>query len=207
MAFCNSCGTTLTPGTRFCNKCGAAAALDSSVPAPVAPPPAGSSALKVVLIVIAVIIGLGILGVAAVGFVGYHFVKHAHVTQNGDHVRVETPLGTFSANDPDQAVKDLGVDVYPGAEAQKDGSASATIGSIRTVTANFHSSDSPDKVCDFYKAKFPTATVTSADQGRCTIVSTNQNNSITINVDTDNGITKIAIASVNKNAASGSTSN
>ena len=64
MAFCNSCGATLNAGTKFCNKCGA------TVSAPVPPAGAssapankgGSSALKIILIVVAVIVGLGILG-------------------------------------------------------------------------------------------------------------------------------------------------
>ena len=86
MAFCNACGATLTPGTKFCNKCGAPVAAAASTPGvpsiapPVAPAPTGgSSALKVILIVVAVIVGFGILGVATVGIIGYHIAKRSHV--------------------------------------------------------------------------------------------------------------------------------
>src|SRR5271157_2785969 len=162
MAFCNSCGATLTEGTQFCNKCGAAIAATPSAASPVpasstpAPPPkGGSSALKVILIVFAVIVGIGILGMVTCGVVLHHIAKSSHVTQEGDRVKVETPFGTINANDPEQAAKDLGVDIYPGAQVQKQGTADITFGSIRTVAANFESSDSADKVCAFYKQSFP----------------------------------------------------
>src|ERR1700722_12588318 len=127
MAFCNSCGAALTPGTKFCNKCGApqaAVAASGATPAvptpgPIPPPPAtgGSSALKIILIVVGVIVVIGILGVATVGFIGYRIAKSAHVSQQGDHVKAETPFGTFeTSKDPEQVAKDLGVDIYPGAD-------------------------------------------------------------------------------------------
>ena len=205
MAFCNSCGATLDPGTKFCNKCGAA--VSGAVPAPAAaPPPApaptgGSSALKIILIVVAVIVVLGILGVATVGIVGYRIAKHSHVNQQGDRVKVDTPFGTFSANDPEQAAKDLGVEIYPGAQVQKEGTASATFGSIHTVTANFESNDPLDKVCNFYKEKFPGARVTSAEQNHCTIVSSDQGNSVTINIESSGDVTRLQIAAVTKKAS------
>jgi len=210
MAFCNSCGATLNPGTKFCNKCGTpiapgapapAATPTTSAPAPVATPApttGGGSALKVVLIVVAVIVAIGIIGIAGVGIIGYKIAKSAHVQQKGDSVKVETPIGTFSANDPDQAVKDLGVDVYPGAEVQKQGTASVSFGSLHTVTANFETSDPLDKVCDFYKSKFPAATVNTSDQDHCNIVANDKSNGVTINIESSGGATKIQIVTVNK---------
>ena len=117
MAFCNSCGATLTPGTKFCNKCGAPQAAGTVAPAsapytpvpspaPVQPTTGGSGALKIILIVIAVIVVIGILGVATVGFIGWRIAKSAHVTQNGDNVKVETPFGSVeSSKDPEQAAR------------------------------------------------------------------------------------------------------
>jgi hypothetical protein len=206
MAFCNSCGAALTDGTKFCNKCGAAVSAGPAAPAvtPTPLPPAsqggGSSALKIILIVIAVIVGLGILGVATVGFIGYRIAKSAHVTQEGDHVKVESPFGSVeTSKDPAQAAKDLGVDIYPGARAAKSGSASMTFGSMHTVTASFESSDPVDKICDFYKSRLPNASSTSSDQNRCSIVSSDQNkNVITVNVRSDGDTSKIQIASVTK---------
>jgi hypothetical protein len=205
MAFCNSCGANLAPGTKFCNKCGAAVPAAAVSTAPVAsPPPAGaptpgSSALKIVLIVVAVIVVFGILGLATIGFIGYRIAKRAHVTQNGGHVKVETPFGSVdTTRDPQQVARDLGVDVYPGAQIQSNGASSATFGNIHTASASFQSSDPLNKVCDFYKSKFPNAISTSSDQNRCTIVSNDQKTTITVNMESTGGATKIQISNVTK---------
>jgi len=213
MAFCNSCGAAITQGTRFCSKCGAAITASTPVGAapmapvpgvpvpPVPPSTGGSSALKIILIVVGVIVCIGILALSAVLFVGFRIAKSAHVTQNGDHVTVDTPFGHVeTSKDPEQAAKDLGVDIYPGAEIQKNGSSSATFGAIRTVTANFTSSDSTDKVCNFYRSKFPNANVSTSDQNRCTIVSNDPKNMVTINIEGGGDTTKLQITTVNKKA-------
>jgi hypothetical protein len=203
MAFCNKCGATLDASTKFCNKCGAAAAAPLSAPsvtpAPAPPTTGGSSALKVILIVVAVVVGIGIIGMITVGIVGYRIAKSAHVSQQGDHVKVDTPFGSVeTSKDPEQAARDLGIDIYPGAEVQKNGASSATFGNIRTVTAMFESSDAPDKICTFYKTKFPVAQVTSSDQNRCTIVSNDRKNMVTINIEANGDNSKIQITSVTR---------
>ncbi|HUO14109.1 MAG TPA: zinc ribbon domain-containing protein [Verrucomicrobiae bacterium] len=201
MAFCNSCGATLNEGAKFCNQCGApigGAPPTAAQPAPASPPASGGG-LKVVLIVIAVIVALGVVGIGAVSFIAYHAVKHAHVTQNGDDVKVETPFGRFeTSKDPDEVVKNLGIDIYPGAQVKKDNAAIATVGSIRTVTASFSTEDSPDQVCSFYKSKFPKATVSSSNEDGCTIVNNDQKNATTISVEHGGSTTTFQIASVNK---------
>ncbi len=213
MAFCNSCGSSLAEGTRFCNKCGAAVtgtaapaastvpaaytASPSSSPAPVTG--GGSNALKTILIIVAVIVVIGIFGLAALTFVGIRMAKRTHVTQEGDNVKVETPFGRMeTSKDPEQAAKDLGIELYPGAEVQKEGASSATFGPIHTVTASFASSDSLDKVCSFYKSKFPRATVRTSDQDRCTIVANDPPNMTTVNVEADGDGSKFQITSVSK---------
>jgi hypothetical protein len=207
MAFCNSCGAALSEGTKFCNKCGAATAAPPAPGMTAAPPgppsTGGSSALKIILIIIAVVVGLGILSVGAFSFFVYHIAKSSHITQEGDHVKAETPFGSFeSSKDPQQTAKDLGVDVYPGAQVLKNGSASMSFGNMHTVAANFESSDSVDKVCSFYKSKFPNSTVNTSDQNHCTIVSSDQRNMLTINVQASGDTTKFQITSVSKKLAS-----
>jgi|SRR5579864_5719560 len=209
MAFCNSCGASLTPGTKFCNKCGAVVAAGASSPGvtPTTPPSApvqtsGSSALKVILIVVAVIVCVGILVMAGIGIIGYRIAKSSRVSQNGDHVKVETPFGSVeTSKDPDQAAKDLGVDLYPGAEVQRNGASSASFGGIRTVTAMFETHDAPDKVCSFYKSRFPGAMVTTSDQNHCTIVSNNQKNMVTINIQGSGDNTRLQITNVTKKSS------
>jgi hypothetical protein len=213
MAFCNSCGATLNAGTKFCNKCGAAVPAGPAAPGatlsplppapPYSPPPSkgGSSALKIILIIIAIVVGLGILTVGAFSFFVYRVAKSAHVTQKGDSVKVDTPFGSFSANDPDQTVKELGVDVYPGAQVQKAGTASATVFGVHTVTANFESSDSVDKVCDFYKTKFPNANIKSSDQNQCSFVAGAQGNSTTVSIQSRGDGCRFQIVSVSKKSS------
>lgn len=216
MAFCNSCGTSLDPGTRFCNKCGAAvlastpvpnaaspAMAGSTVPVGTVPAPAaqGGGALKVILIVVGVIVLLGILSVASVGFFAWRVARHAHVHQDGNNVKVDTPFGSVeTTQDPDVAARNLGVDLYPGAEVQKNGSATASFGGVHTSTLNSESSDSVDKVASFYKAKFPNAMVSSSDSGRCTIISNENKTMITINIEARGDKTKIMISKVSRNA-------
>jgi zinc-ribbon domain len=223
MAFCNSCGTSLAPGAKFCNKCGATVAASASVPAttPATPIPStgaaapatqqgqGSSALKILLIVVAVILGLGVLGLGTVGFVAWRIAKSSHMRHQGDSVKVETPFGTVeSSKDPEEAARNLGIDIYPGAQVLKEGSATATFGGVHTVTANFETSDSVDKVASFYKSKFPNAMVTDSQAGTCTILSSDSKNLVTININADGDKTKIHISNVShKSGTSNSSSN
>ena len=193
MAFCNSCGATIVPGTRFCDKCGAAILVSSLPPAavsappvapvppvatppvptaPTPPQPTGGGALKAILIVVGVVVLVGILGIVSLALFGWHMARHTRVRQNGGNVKVETPFGTVqTTNDPQAAARDLGVDLYPGAQVLKEGATSATFGAVHTAALNFETSDSIDKVCSFYKPKFPNAMVMTSDANQCTIVS------------------------------------
>jgi hypothetical protein len=120
--------------------------------APVAAPPAksGPSALKIILIIVAVIFGLGILGVSIVGY-GIYKVAHAvKVSQNGD-VSMNVPGVTANSSDSLSA-SDLGVDIYPGAEQAKGGF-KMNIAGTSSVIGKFVTSDSKDAVFAFYKDK------------------------------------------------------
>jgi hypothetical protein len=230
MAFCNSCGNNLDPGTRFCNKCGAPVLASTPVtaapPAPAAPTqsgyttvPAGSAApsytpvpaapvattttggggaLKIILVVVGVIVLIGVLAVGTIGFIGWRVAHRisqtAHVTHEGNHTKVETPFGNVeSGQDPQQVARDLDVAVYPGATIEKDGASTATFMGIHTTTASFTSSDSLQKVNDFYKAQFPNAMMSSCDTNTCTVMTTDQKNTVTVKMDAEGSGTKISI--------------
>lgn len=203
MAFCNSCGATLDSGASFCTKCGRkvtgqVSATSSTLPATAVPgTPATGSGLKTFLIVVGVVVALGILGTVAATLVGLHIAKRTHVSQKGDHVRVETPFGTVtSTQDPEEAARNLGIDIYPGARALKTDAASVVVGGMKTVSAEFQTDDSPDKVFDFYKKKFPDANVTQSDQQHYTIVSTKHGSIVTINIEAAGSETHFHIANV-----------
>ncbi len=220
MAFCNKCGASLTPGIRFCNKCGTAvvasspapniaspAMAGSTVPATSLPPGTGGQgggALKVILVVVGVLVLLGILSVGSVAFFAWRVARHVHAHQEGNNVRVETPFGNVeTTKDPADAARNLGVDLYPGAELMRNGSSTATFGGVHTATISATSSDPVDQVFNFYKAKFPNAMVTTSDAGRSTIISNDNKSMVTINIESQGGRTKIMITSVSRKSDAG----
>jgi len=147
------------------------------------------------LIVVAVIIALGILGIGTLTFVVRRIAHNSHIQNKDGNVRVETPFGTVqSTNNPDEAARNLGIDPYPGARVLKGNT--AMIGGMHTVEAEFESDDSPEKVLAFYSSRVPNGNVTTKDQNHYTIVSTDKKNIITIRIDPEDGKTRIAIATV-----------
>jgi hypothetical protein len=212
MAFCNSCGTNLESGARFCPKCGVSQPVSGTVPAASSSaPPArsqSSSAVKVILIVVAVVVALCILGVGTASFVGWRIARHSHIHSENGNVRVESPFGSVtSTTDPAEAARNLGVDLYPGANLLKGKSASVNVGGMHSVTAQLETDDSVDKVADFYKPRFPNANVSVKESGAYTIVSADGNNIVTINIKTEDGKTRIVIANVSGKGISGGSSN
>jgi zinc-ribbon domain len=208
MAFCNSCGTNLQAGARFCPKCGAAIPLAGAISPPVSSAPAASqanSALKIILIVVGVIVALGILGIGTMMFVVHHIAHNRHTEDKNGNVRVDTPFGTVqTTNNSDEAAHNLGVDLYPGARVVQGNS--ATIGGMHTVQAEFESDDSADKVMAFYAARFPNANVTKKNHNHYSIVSTDKNNLVTITIEPGDGKTRIKIATVSGKNVTGSSS-
>ena len=202
MAFCNACGATVEPGAKFCPKCGAAvpAAAVASTPAT----PAQSNAVKVILIVVAIVVGLFILGIGTATFIGWRIARHTRVEQDRGKVRVETPFGTVeSTDDSDEAARNLGIDVYPGARALKGKAANVTMGSMHTVAAEFETDDPPERVAEFYKKKLPHANIAVSDAKHYTIISHDKKNMFTINIEPQEGKTLIHIANVSGKAVAG----
>jgi len=209
MAFCNSCGATLDGGAKFCTKCGAtqpvgkASSAAPSSPAPIATTsaPKNSSALKIILIVVAVIVGLGILGIGVVSFIGYRFAhriaSESRVHNRDGNVRVETPFGTVqSTTDPEEAARDLGIESYPGATVVKGTTSKMNMGNMHTAAADFETGDAPSAVADFYKSKVPGANVISSEADHYAIISTDKKNMLTISIEPKDGKTRIHIAKV-----------
>lgn len=202
MAFCNACGATVEPGAKFCPKCGAAvpAAAVASTPAT----PAQSNAVKVILIVVAIVVGLFILGIGTATFIGWRIARHTRVEQDRGKVRVETPFGTVeSTDDSDEAARNLGIDVYPGARALKGKAANVTMGSMHTVAAEFETDDPPERVAEFYKKKLPHANIAVSDEKQYTIISHDKKNMFTINIEPQEDKTLIHVANISGNAVAG----
>jgi hypothetical protein len=157
-SFCSKCGAELSPNAHACTACGApvatAAVVAPAQPVPVAAPPRqGSSALKIILIILAVFVGLGILGAGAFGFFVWRIAHAVHVSGSGNNITVTTPGGAFSANSSTTfTASDLGTDIYPGAQPGKGGMRMNVAGNS-VVTAVYVTSDSKQQVLDFYKSK------------------------------------------------------
>jgi hypothetical protein len=209
-SFCTKCGTAVTGDNAFCTSCGAPVGAVVAAPGSVAPPsstpvyaaptaaPAksGGSALKVILIIVAVFVGLGILSVAGIMFGIWRVSRVVHVTQNGGGaVTLSTPAGTYSAGNTKVTASDLGVDIYPGA-TQQQGAVRVTTPNGSAVTAAYITSDSMDKVVDFYKGKLGSgASVYQSDKSAVlTLASDDKKTSVMITVSAENnGQTKVAI--------------
>jgi hypothetical protein len=204
MAVCAKCGAALpSDGPGFCPACGApvGAAAPAAVPPAAAGPPAyaappayagappqssSGGVLKVVLIVIAVIVGLGILGTAAIGFMGYRALHSAGAS--------------FSAGSGAQvSTDDLGIDAYPGATHMDQGSMRMKIAGNSVVTSAFTTSDSPGDVVKFYQDKLGDSAVVNQTARGTTLERGTQSGGtsdslvVTVSPSEQDGHTKIVI--------------
>jgi hypothetical protein len=152
-----------------------------AAPVVVPPPKQGSSALKIILIILGIFVGLGILAAGVVGY-GIYKVAHAVKTASNGQISINAPGGGFSANTTEAvSASDLGIAIYPGA-MQGKGGLHMTIAGKSMVSANFLTSDSPDQVIAFYKNQAgANAQVMSTGSGGVISV-TNGNDSISITV-------------------------
>jgi hypothetical protein len=224
-AFCTKCGAPASGDTAFCTKCGAPlAATVAAAPTPAAytPPPSnapaapytqpaaayvqpvavaaapvkGGSALKIILIIVAVFVGLGVLSVAGIMFGIWRVSKVVHVSDNGKGgVAITTPGGTYSAGNTPVSASDLGVDLYPGA-TQQQGAVRITTPNGSAITATYVTSDSMDKVIDFYKGKLgASASVFQSDKSAVlSLNSEDKKDSVMVTISSDTpGQTKIGI--------------
>ncbi|HEX9201066.1 MAG TPA: zinc ribbon domain-containing protein [Acidobacteriaceae bacterium] len=216
--FCSKCGTSLPPGAASCPSCGTpagAGAMMTDAPHASAPPPAAAypqasaggpppvagypapgpypakssgGALKIILIVVAVVVGLGLVGAGVAGYAVWRVAHSVHVENNGGGVTLTAPGGaTISTGDSTATEAEMGVPVYPGAEREKGGM-SVSSASASMVMAHFTTSDSVSQVTDFYKGKMGDNPVVVSN-GNGTVLSSGEKgeDSLTVTVGTGNG--------------------
>jgi hypothetical protein len=151
---------------------------------PVAVPvKSGSSALKIILIILAVFIGLGILGVGTFSYFVWRVAHAVHVSGSGSDVTIHTPGGSLTANTTQTyTAADLGTDIYPGATSGK-GSMRMSMPTGSVVTAVYVTSDSKDQVLAFYKSKFGSdASIFDSQDGTVINVNKGQNESVVVTI-------------------------
>jgi len=209
MAFCTSCGAQVSDTSQFCTKCGkplpVAAPANLSTPTAVGgvgtttagPPRGGSNALTIAVIIIAVVIGLGLIAAGITAAVVHRIARHSRVTTTHGGTRVETPFGTIQTSTDaatlSAALKD---DMYPGATVDEGGS-DVNMGGKHVISANLATSDPPDKVADYYKQKHPDS-ITSDAEGKHTLVSKIGSNMLSLTIDGEGGKTRIHISRITR---------
>ena len=105
---------------------------------------------------VAVIVGIGILAMGTCAFVVHRVVSRSHIENHDGNVKVETPFGSVNTTqDPAEAARSVGVDLYPGATVSKEGNANLSFGGMHTATVQLETDDAPSAVNDFYKSKLP----------------------------------------------------
>jgi hypothetical protein len=167
----------------------------------------GSSAIKIVLIVVAIFVVLGILGAGIVGYGIWRVSRSIHSSISSAEKTITTPGGSFTVNSTKTFTSDdLGIALYPGAEQITKGSMRMTLPTGPIVAASFLTSDSKDKVIAFYKDKLGSE-ATTMDAGDTAILSANKSKeesvmlTITQKPSENNGKTHIHIVHTVNNKA------
>ncbi|HEV2275031.1 MAG TPA: zinc ribbon domain-containing protein [Acidobacteriaceae bacterium] len=202
-SFCTSCGAPLAADVQFCMACGARAPVGAVGPgqaAPVFAQPASQeagSAVKIVLIVVGVFVGLAMLSAILFAFGVWRVSRSMHMKHAGGGVILSTPGGSITTG-PGSTVSDadLGVPVYPGA-SRRDGGMEIHSANGSMTTSVYTTTDPPGKVLDFYKNKLG-ANASVIETGHGGILTAGERNQeswmITVDADaSDGGKTKIAI--------------
>jgi hypothetical protein len=142
-------------------------------PASAQPRAGGSSALKIVLIIVAVFAFLAMMVVGVIGYGVWRVSRAVHVNRATGETTISTSSGTFSANtSPKFTADELGTDIYPGAQPGKGG-LRMTLPTGPMVSASFLTSDSKDQVIAFYKNKFGSQAMT-VDTGDGAVLTVNK---------------------------------
>jgi hypothetical protein len=159
--------------------------------------------LKVVLVILIIIGGV----IVMMSVAGYLFVRQIHVTETGagDHktVSVDTPLGRMALEPrKDLDPSSVGIPIYPGATRNKDhGGAQIQFDAgdfhkeFEVAVAVYQTDDSVDQVRQYYDQKFPDWKH-KWDNNEGWHIETHESNRLrSISVKTQDGHTRITVAS------------
>lgn len=142
-----------------------------------------SPAVKIILIIVAVLVLLGIIGAAAMSYFAYKVTNSVKVDESGQVTSVETPWGKVTAdNDAAKVAGNLGVEVYPGAKGM-EGASGGSFGDISFGSAEFETSDSLEKVAEFYKSKYTKGTWAANSENDFSMLIGSDNAMITISAE------------------------
>jgi zinc-ribbon domain len=189
---CTKCGAPLASTSEFCNSCGAPVAKNSG------------GALKVILIVVAIMVGIGILGAGALGFTAWRVSKSIAANSKTNDALFSIPgLGTIATgNDATADPSQLGAPLYPGA-VQEKGAVSIGISKAAGAEAHFTTGDPISQVVDFYTSNMPGAIIASTAKGAVIDAGPSAKDRATVTISpgsgTNKGKTTIVIVRAAKN--------
>jgi len=226
--FCTSCGSPLEETSKFCMRCGTPAGAPSgpaeapggpaSARPPVAPaagvvaagPPAaakaGSPVVKIVLIVVAVLVFIGVIGIGTCVYVGYKLkqkvggVVETARTTLGERGTPEVQLEKGGAGSEAETAATVDVPPYPGSTATEGGGQFSFGGEGGISSQEYETSDSVEQVLAFYKDKFGAKIHIQESEGKAIFTLTTKSalNTVTITRDAEAEKTKITIARLGK---------
>ncbi len=158
-----------------------------------APPPAGNSVLKIVLICVGILVLFGVLGAVVLTFGAYKLSKSVHHDANGD-VSFSTPAGSFStSNNASVTADELALPEYPGA-IRVPGTVKMKTPANSLVTATYTTTDSPAEVIAFYRHKLgPQLTMSEHGTGTTLSDDRDDHEKKVVTVREQNGTTKITL--------------
>jgi hypothetical protein len=154
---------------------------------------------------------VGVLGIAALVTTGLYVADHTRVTERSAHgeTTVETPFGTVHVRENAKLdPKRMGVPVYPGAVREDTPTLASfhlDIGDVHKgfalSAAHYRTSDSIDRVTDFYRDELPHWLVSQKENGCMQLSLTKHGYKRIVAIYEDDGETRIALASVGEPAS------
>ncbi len=178
-----------------------------------APPKRSSTALKVVLITLGLLVILFVTAVVGIGIFLKRAAENISVKEGPGgqpELNIKTPGGDLNISAKGEVSEEqLGVPIYPGAKADESGGSFSISGASKEGKGSFSAvtfttTDSLDEVVAFYKGELAaeiTNTFESSSGGNRTVVLTvkmeNGSKNISI-IDEGKGVTKIVIVSIAK---------
>jgi hypothetical protein len=162
--------------------------------------------------VILIVLVLGVLGFFTLLSTGVYVAHHLRVTENDDRgdTTVETPFGSVHVRENDSLdPQHLGVPIYPGAHRESHSRKLASFhfdfGDVHKAfalsAAEYRTSDSVDRVTDFYRDQLPHWLISQKEDGRMQFSFTRHGYKRFVCIYEDDGETRIALASVGEPAS------
>jgi len=162
--------------------------------------------------IILMVLVLGALGIVTLVGAGFCLASHVRFTETSarGETTVETPFGTVRVRDNARLdPKHMGVPIYPGAIREDDSRKLASFrfdfGDVHKAfavsAAEYRTSDSVDRVTDFYRDQLPHWLISQKENGGMQLSFTKHGYKRLVAIYEDDGETRIALASMGEPAS------